>query len=237
VKTLLAIAGGFGSRLKSVVSDVPKPLAPVGGKTFLSFWVENCVRQGVDDFVFLLHYKAEQMTRAIFELEENGYFGSASIRYLVESSPLGTAGAVINAIRELNITSPFLVSNVDTWLGDGISDVNQSEMSSVAIIKVPDCRRYGRVEHDGFRVKSFFEKSVSVGAGDINAGLYQLNPNDFDLSKEGFVSLEREVLPKLVERENLAVVPVSAKFIDIGVPEDYFRFCAWMKNKEAYRAL
>ena len=112
VKPILVLAGGFGTRLKSVVSDVPKPLAPVCGKPFLIYLIENLASQGAKDFVLLLHYEADLIISLVSEfLEHNNAYG-ITITSIVEDKPLGTGGSIMNAVDTLNIFHLLQVSQI-----------------------------------------------------------------------------------------------------------------------------
>ena len=228
MKTFLVLAGGFGTRLRSIVSDVPKPLAPVAGKPFIVHLIHHWVAQGVNDFIFLLHYEAGQIEGVLNELSRHEEFKRIRFRVLVERAPLGTGGAVLNAIKIFNINQGFMVTNADTWLGSGIKKLAGLDTTAVAAVKVANIQRYGSLKFSGGKVISFEEKSDSIGEGYVNSGLYHLLPRAF----EGFAigtrfSIETEVFPKLVASRQLDVIKLSEKFIDIGVPKDYLAFCKW----------
>jgi len=223
---LLVLAGGFGTRLKSVVSSVPKPLAPVKGRPFLNFQMENWISQGITDFTFLLHYEAKKIIDFITNWQQVDDKRGINIRFIVEDKPLGTGGSVANAVKKLKIQSKFFVSNADTWLDSGFSLLSESPSPSIAVTKVNDISRYGSVILDEHNyVKSFAEKVQEKVPGIINAGISCLDPKIF-LSWNGKIcSLETDFLPRLAKDGNLFSVRLDVNFIDIGIPEDYDRFC------------
>ena len=135
MKTLFVLAGGFGKRLRSSVPDVPKPLAPVDGRPFLSYLIDHWVEQGVTDFVFLLHYEARQIEFVLQQLANDPKFSAVHFSTVVENKPLGTGGAILNAIADLKMTESFLVANADTWLGSGVEILSKSLPSCLATIK------------------------------------------------------------------------------------------------------
>ena len=143
MKPLFVLAGGFGTRLRSIVSNVPKPLAPVAGEAFLIHLIHHWVAQGVDDFVFLLHYEAEQIESVLNDLSRHEEFSQITFRVLVESTPLGTGGAILNAIDFYGINSSFMVANADTWLGSGVKKLAAMDSSAIAAVKVANAERYG----------------------------------------------------------------------------------------------
>ena len=122
-RQLLVLAGGFGTRLRSVVSEVPKPLAPVRHKPFLYYLVEQWMAQGVRSFTFLLHHEAERIEYFLDSEKREGILTGCELRTLTEPQPLGTGGAVAFAVRQFALEGSFLIANADTWLGSGIHQV------------------------------------------------------------------------------------------------------------------
>ncbi len=231
VKPILVLAGGFGSRLKPLVSDVPKPLAPVCGKPFLIHLLENLYSLGAREFVFLLHYEADAIKEIIAEVIDNNVLDGVKITSLVEDIPLGTGGSIMNAVNVLNITESFMVINADTWLGSGFKQLSLSTPNSIVAVNVEDCSRYGALVVIDGKIERCLEKSSSHCSGLINAGLYHLSPDIFNqvLDDTSF-SLEADVFPSVVDGGMLSAIEINADFIDIGVPEDYLRFCRWIES-------
>lgn len=227
---MLVLAGGLGTRLRNAVRDVPKPLAPVGDTPFLHYQVEHWIAQGVKSFVFLLCYQADLIERFIEERLE-GVFRGCAVESITEPEPLDTGGAVAYAVRRFNLTGSFLVTNADTWLGAGVGELLVAGADAMIAVRQRDVARYGRVDFDsaGF-VKAFREKAESVGEGWINGGMCALHAEHFAAWNGKRLSLERDVFPKLVAARRLRAVPLGADFIDIGVPDDYSRFCRWQES-------
>ena len=231
VKPILVLAGGFGSRLKPLVSDVPKPLAPVCGKPFLIHLLENLYSLGAREFVFLLHYKADEIKETIAEVINRNDLDGIKIISLVEDIPLGTGGSIMNAVNILNITESFMVINADTWLGSGFKQLSLSSPNSIAAVNVKDCSRYGALVVINGKIEQFLEKKSSYCSGLINAGLYHLSPDIFNQVLEGTsFSLEADIFPSIVDRGMLSAIEINTDFIDIGVPDDYLRFCRWIES-------
>ena len=228
---LLVLAGGFGTRLKSVVSSVPKPLAPIMGRPFLNFQMENWTSQGITDFIFLLHYEAKKIIDFIETWQQKNQNRNINVRFVVEDKPLGTGGSIANAVKKFNIRSRFFVSNADTWLDSGFSLLSESPSPSIAVTMVDNVSRYGSViiGEDNF-VKSFAEKSTNQVPGTINTGISCLDSEIFFSWDGGICSLERDYLPQLAKKGNLYSVCLDENFIDIGIPEDYERFCKWVEK-------
>lgn len=230
---LLVLAGGFGTRLRPAVSDVPKPLAPVGQRPYLHYLIRHWREQGAEELIFLLHHQADTIVSFLSSEDRAGEFGSRSPRTITEPEPMGTGGAVAYAVRELRLTGSFLVSNADTWLGTGIEALLNTPPASMAIVEVTNSERYGSVVTKGNKVVEFKEKSGSSGAGWINAGLYHLNAAMFAGWDGAPFSLERDLFQGLAAAELLSTVALDTDFIDIGVPEDYYRFCRWVESGRA----
>jgi D-glycero-alpha-D-manno-heptose 1-phosphate guanylyltransferase len=225
---MLVLAGGFGKRLQSVVAEVPKALAPVGQVPFLYLQIEHWMAQGLRSFVFLLHHQADLII-SFLEAEKNGLLSGCQVTWLVEPTPMDTGGAVASAVKQLNLPGDFLLTNADTWLGAGVQDISRSAAPSIAVISLRDASRYGQVQFNNqFNVTAFREKSSSQGPHWINAGLCHLNADLFKNWDGQPFSLERISLPELAYRGALRAVPLQTDFIDIGIPDDYFRFCHWI---------
>jgi D-glycero-alpha-D-manno-heptose 1-phosphate guanylyltransferase len=222
---LLILAGGFGTRLSSVLSGVPKVLAPIGNKTFLELIVQNWRTHGIRDFAFLLHHKAEIVEQYI---EENNktLFDGCNIEIIIEPEPLGTGGSIAHALTKMNTSDSFLVINADTWMDHGLLDVARIPGPSMGVIKIEDASRFGGVIFDNKNlVTAFLEKDKSKCSGWINAGIYHLNAEIFSGWKGEQCSLERDIFPRLVNEKKLIAVPITnSGFIDIGIPADYIKF-------------
>jgi D-glycero-alpha-D-manno-heptose 1-phosphate guanylyltransferase len=227
---LLVLAGGFGTRLQSVLPDTPKALAPTGSAPFLALQLENWIGQGVGSFVFLLHHQADQIKTFLHSVE-GGLLKDCEITTLVEPTPMDTGGAVAHAVRDLGLDGNFLVTNADTWLGAGIREMSVSLAPAMAVIRLDNPGRYGQVQFDNrYRVTAFTEKNTMDTPGWINAGIYQLNADMFKNWDGKRFSLERQLFPALAESGELRAVVTTHDFIDIGVPDDYNRFCRWLED-------
>ena len=235
MKPLIVLAGGFGTRLRSLISDVPKPLAPVAGHPFIFHLIKHWVAQGVREFIFLLHYEAPQIQVLLDSLSLRPEFDDVQFKAVVEEVPLGTGGAILNAIDFLGLSEGFLVANADTWLGTGIAELALEASSAIAAVNVPNGQRYGCLEVKGNKITAFDEKSFAEGRAYVNSGLYHLLPEVFDGFEIGSCfSIERDVFPRLVSTRRLGVVKLNANFIDIGIPADYLKFCKWVESGKVY---
>jgi D-glycero-alpha-D-manno-heptose 1-phosphate guanylyltransferase len=220
------LAGGLGTRLQSAVPDRPKCLAPVGDRSFLEIQLGLLAKQGVTAFVMSLGHMAQQVVA-----ETNRLRACFDVRTVIEPSPLGTGGAIAFAMRSLGLDE-VLVTNGDTFLGGDLTsmlqplDLTRQELARMAVIHVPNSRRFGGVKAVGGRVTGFSEKGTS-GPGWINAGLYRLHSRVFDAQQSGNAfSFETQILPGLAENGQLGASKIDGAFTDIGIPEDYYRFCS-----------
>ena len=197
------------------------------------YLVENYMSQGAREFVFLLHYEAALIQSRITQMFDCNAFPNIKLTFIVEDEPLGTGGSIKNAINFLNIRESFLVVNADTWLGDGLRELNCSYPNTIAAVNVKDCSRYGALVVGDNKIIKFSEKDSFTRKGLINAGLYHLSPDIFVGSKKNRnFSLENEIFPSLVGKKRLNALQINSDFIDIGIPEDYFRFCEWIKMEK-----
>ncbi len=217
------LAGGFGTRLRSVLADVPKPMAPIHGKPFLAYLIDYLKLQGITEIVLSVHYLKEQI-QAYFETSYDGI----AIRYAIEDQPLGTGGAIVKSLAFVDVSQPVFVLNGDTFLKmdyQAMMQQHQAAMSSMtmALRKLADCSRYGVVFTEGTAVTAFKEIGSS-DAGLINAGVYLMNPQLLKDRVDGEAfSFERDFLfPQISSLQPQAFI-TDNYFIDIGVPEDYAR--------------
>lgn len=225
---LLVLAGGFGTRLKTVIADVPKALAPIGNIPFLQLQLEHWREQGLREFTFLLHHQADQIIEFL-QTQQGGLLKNCQIDWLIEPVPMDTGGALAHAVKTLGLKDDFLMTNADTWLGGGIHEMMQSIAPAMAVVNLSDVSRYGQVHFDhAQRVTAFAEKNDQSATGWINAGLCHLNADLFKNWNGRPFSLERELFATLVQNSRLTAAPLQTDFIDIGVPADYHRFCRWV---------
>jgi len=226
---LLILCGGRGTRLQSAVSDVPKALAPINNIPFLRIQLDNWRRQGVVDFDFLLGYKSdiivqflEQETRRLMTLGQPVRFN-----HVTETQPLDTGGAIANAVDQLGITEEFLAINADTWLSGGINDMRLATPPTIGIVGIDNPQRFGMVTVDEqMTVTAFIEKGTSTSdRAWINSGISKLTPDIFNGWSGERLSLEHAIYPALISQARLRAVRLNTQFIDIGIPEDYLRFC------------
>jgi NDP-sugar pyrophosphorylase family protein len=178
----------------------------------------------VRSFTFLLHYKADLIIEFLKDYAAS--YPDCEINYLVEPHPYGTGGSLSFAMKKLNYEGSFLVANADTWLGFGIEELIHSGSPTIAVVKMENTGRYGEVllnnEH---QIISFSEKSNNFGPGLVNAGVYKLSSDFFKNWDGAPCSLEKNIFPELVLMGRLNALVLKSDFIDIGIPEDYEKFC------------
>lgn len=215
----IVLAGGFGTRLRQVVADVPKPMAPVGGRPFLEILLASLAKKGFSRVILSLGYMAEKITRHF-----GSQFAGLDIAYVVEDTPLGTGGATRLATEACS-EDHIYVFNGDTYLDIEVELLEQQWQSRRQPIvvgrQVPDTARYGRLVVEGDRISSFSEKGT-IGPGLINAGCYVLSRDAlarFPLNQA--FSIETHYLLPEVDRAIVDVFVTKGLFIDIGIPEDY----------------
>lgn len=224
---VLILAGGFGTRLRSVVSDLPKPMVHVANYPFVEFVLKYLKEQGFTHFCFLTGFMSEKVESYF----KDGAHLDVSIRYSVEESPLGTGGSVKKAIQSSS-KNFFLIVNGDTLFLFNTEDLlSTSKVFSMALCRVPDVSRYGEVILENGIVTYFKEKSEELRGGDINSGIYFTSRKiiDFMPSMEAF-SLEKDVFPRLVTQCEIQGVQAEVPFLDIGVPEDFYRAPSFIKQ-------
>lgn len=216
---VLILAGGKGTRLSTVVQDVPKPMAPIAERPFLDYMIRYLVNHKLTNITLLTGYKAD-LIRDYFG---NGESFGAKISYSHEDEPLGTGGAIKLAIKNSS-EDEFLILNGDSFFDLDVLQFISSPIRGkleLALKYVENASRYGLVElDDSERVKKFLEKQDGA-SGTINSGIYFCSRNIIENIKEGFVSLESEVFPVIAKSGELHGRVLDGHFIDIGIPEDY----------------
>ena len=218
---VVILAGGFGTRLRSFVSDVPKPMAPVAGKPFLEILLASLSNKGITRAVLSLGHMADVVAQHF-----GSKFQGIDLVYAIETQPLGTGGAIRVALKSC-VQQVALVINGDTFLELDVSALetqwNQTGRPFIVGIEVDDTTRFGRLVLDGQRVVGFAEKKAG-GSGVINSGHYLLPTDIFDgFDRPDPFSFEIDFLMPNVQNLDFEVFRTNGLFIDIGVPEDFLR--------------
>jgi D-glycero-alpha-D-manno-heptose 1-phosphate guanylyltransferase len=230
----IILAGGLGTRLRDAVPDLPKCMAPVAGKPFISYLIDYYKQQGIERFIFSLGYKHE----VIEEFLQRSY---RDLNYIssIEDEPLGTGGAILKSCKEA------LQKNIIVLNGDTFFRINTSLLSAFHEERNAECSlslkpmtrsdRYGVVEISdqqqiiSFKEKNYYERSL------INGGVYALNKENF--LKETLppkFSFEKDYLESLYTKRKMYGFIQDEYFIDIGIPGDYQKANTDFKHAEPF---
>ena len=232
--TALILAGGFGTRVKDLLGDLPKPMAPVNGKPFVEWIVRWLKAQSVRDVVISTGYGSEFVVN---------HFSSQpvtemNVQCVAELQPMGTGGGLAYAAAQCGASpEAWLVMNGDSLIFADVTALSDElgDADGVMVTRaVPDTSRYGSVRTDApGRITDFVEKQP--GAGHINGGVYLLRHSVLEsFSETRPLSLEREVFPNLLNEKNgLRGHPVEAAFLDIGTPETLPQAEAFVTENQA----
>lgn len=224
----IILAGGLGSRLRAVVPDLPKPMAPIRGRPFLEYLLDYWAGQGVSRFVLSVGYKHD-----IIEEHFATRYKGAEVDYAVEDQPLGTGGGLLLALKRLRRTGPFLIMNGDTFFEVDLAPMRRYHQErraelTIALREVEANSRYGSVgiDKEG-KITTFDNRARTEDRALINGGVYLAEKSAFagmTLESDVPVSIEDQLYPRmLAEGRRLYGFPSSGRFIDIGIPEDYQR--------------
>lgn len=221
--SVIILAGGLGTRLRSAVPGLPKCMAPVNGKPFIGFVIDYFLSQGVRQFILSLGYMHEVITEFV-----DKEYPDLKVVYSIEQEPLGTGGAIRLACTKATGAS-VLVTNGDTLFKVSTATILDFHLKHAAdctlsLKPMKNFSRYGVVtlNNDG-SIESFKEKQY-YARGLINGGLYALNVRAFlneELTEK--FSFEKDYLEKFFAQRKMFGIPQDAYFIDIGIPEDYAR--------------
>lgn len=233
MSSAVILAGGLGTRLRSAVPDIPKPMALVHGRPFLEYQMRYWVAQGVNHFVLSIGYKYQTII---------SHFGSkfegATLEYVVEESPLGTGGGLLMAIEKLDKDKYFLLLNGDTYFSVELNVLTDFAVKNnadwcLSLYRTSESGRYMGVdvEPNGL-ISSFRSKNISLNKL-VNGGVYLVKPSALNLmsfSSGKKISLEDDIFPNAVKLNyKIYGKEFAGQFIDIGIPEDYYRAADMLK--------
>ena len=217
----IILAGGKGTRLQTVISAVPKPLAPVQGQPFIFILVRFLLFHGIKEIIISTHHLAEKFGGYLEDFKKI----AQSISLIKEPAPLGTGGALRFSCQQFSASENILVLNGDTFFDFDLSAFvkKYARETALALKEVPDSARYGTVELKDGNIQKFTEKSKTPAFGAIYAGFAIVSTQDIlDFLPEGSSSLEKDFFPKLLRESRPVKGEIfNGKFIDIGIPEDY----------------
>jgi NDP-sugar pyrophosphorylase family protein len=210
------LVGGLGTRLGDLAGGGPKPLAPVAGRPFLEWLFDKAAAEGCRDILLLAGHRAEALDAYV----NVGRWRDAALRISIEPQPLGTAGALVNALPMLDET--FLLLNGDTWFGFdwGRLTGTQGLDLVMALRAVSPADRYETVALDGDVVTAIRPRDPGLGEGLINGGVYLMRRAVLE-GLTAPASLEADLLPRLCAQGRLGGRVCEGDFIDIGVPDSF----------------
>ena len=219
----IVLAGGLGTRLRSVVPDLPKCMAPINDTPFLSYLIDHLILQGITHFVFALGYKSNEFIHFLEAKLPNNNFS-----IVVEEEPLGTGGAIKLAISKTT-NKDIIALNGDSLFKANLNELMQFHLEkksscTLALKPMQQFERYGSVEiNDHATITSFKEKQL-IESGLINGGVYAINiPNFLENNLPNKFSMEKGYLEKFAAEGKFFGHIQEAYFIDIGIPEDFAR--------------
>ncbi|MDB5810227.1 MAG: phospho-sugar nucleotidyltransferase protein [Betaproteobacteria bacterium] len=224
--TAIVLAGGLGTRLRSEVADLPKPMAPIAGRPFLEHQLNYWIAQGVRRFVLSIGY----LPQTIVDHFGAAYKGAA-LEYVIEKTPMGTGGGLLLAVEQSGIDEPFLALNGDTYFAADLSVLKDFAAAHDAdwcfsLFRTSEPGRYMGMEVSGHGMITALQTDTAQRDRFANGGVYWIEPR---MLKErygltGKISLEDDFLPAALRAgKRLCGVEFPGTFIDIGVPADYRR--------------
>ena len=221
VMEAVILAGGFGTRLKAVIGNLPKALAPVSGRPFLEYLMDSLIKKGFNRTIISVGYQAEKI---IYHFGHN--YNGIHIDYVQEKVPLGTGGAIKIALAELRGAEGFVL-NGDSFLDiDFQAIIQQRNINKRPIIvakNLKNAERYGNLKVTKNNLVGFLPKGTK-GAGLINAGCYYLKKKQLEgLPLGAQFSFEKDYLLPYAKQHLFDVYIAAGDFIDIGTPSDYLR--------------
>jgi D-glycero-alpha-D-manno-heptose 1-phosphate guanylyltransferase len=215
----IVLCGGLGTRLRPVVSDVPKPMAPISGRPFLEYLLAFLAAEGVSRVIMAAGYK-HQVIADHFGARWNGL----DIAYSIEPEPLGTGGGLRLAMGRLEAAAGLVV-NGDSLLITPLAPLARAIADGAALAMAAcwraDAAGCGVYELDGGRLSGFHQGAPGE-AGLVNAGVYAVTRDLFaGAPLPAAFSFEQDFLAPFAGRIEARVVTVEGGFIDIGLPETY----------------
>jgi D-glycero-alpha-D-manno-heptose 1-phosphate guanylyltransferase len=224
IREAVILAGGYGTRLRDVIQDIPKPMALIRSRPFLEYLLAYLEYQGIQKVVLSLGYQSQIIINHF-----GNRFHSLEVGYSIEDEPLGTGGGILHALKNAQ-NEALLVVNGDSFFGADLALLYRFHQEkkadlSIALCHLDDTSRYGLVEcDDSQQITGFREKSSVSGAGWINGGIYILRKDFFSERTPGErFSFEKEYIPAQLPRAAIYGYPAKGYFIDIGTPESFLK--------------
>jgi len=233
----LILAGGFGTRIKHLAPDLPKPMIPIHGKPFLEWVVLQLSSQGIEEFVLSTGYLAEKVA----EYFDRQPVPGAHVKCAVEKEPLGTGGAILYNLSKLDVMRPWILAgNGDSMvrfdLDEMLAQVGDGVEGVILGLRQDDCSRFGKLSVAAGRLLGFAEKAP--GPGVINAGVYLLRRSALQAFPASYpMSIEKDYFPaRLAAGGVYHVVETAGPFLDIGTPESLAMADQWIAEAESWLA-
>ncbi len=224
LNTAIILAGGFGTRLKSVVSDVPKPMAPILEKPFLTYLLRYLSSFQLKHVVLSTGYLS-----SVIENYFGNNFNGIKLSYSIEEEPLGTGGAIKKAMQLVQDENT-LVLNGDSFLDIDIvafsKFFSQNDFEGLLACRaIENAGRYGTIKVDKNRIIEFKEKTGTNESGIINGGVYLLNKEHYlkKTPSSSSFSIEKDYFEQFHQHCKFGAYLCNSYFIDIGIPEDYLK--------------
>ena len=225
LNTAIILAGGMGTRLKTIISDLPKPMAPIMNVPFLTYQLNYLKHFGIKKVIFSVGYLSEKIIA-----HYNQSFENISIEYSIEKNPLGTGGGIRMAMSNLK-EDLVLILNGDSFFDLDLEQfynlhLEQKSDFSLALRYVNNSERYGNIEFNSSnQITSFIEKNQLNQSGYINAGVYILSKKLYLQNTKPNInfSIEKDFFEKQLNQLIIKGFEFKDYFIDIGIPEDYLK--------------
>ena len=221
----IVLAGGFGKRLGHLTLSTPKPMLEIHNKPFICYLFDRLSFFEIDEVILCIHYQKDK-----FKEYFSKYYKKLKITFSEEKKPLGTGGAIKNALKFIENDDPFLIMNGDSFLDIDLRILKKFHVSNnldltITIKKMDDCKRYGQIILNNNKISKFLYPGNNA-SGYINSGVYITHRQIFkSTSLKSFFSFEKDFLKKSVNNVNSMCFKTDDYFIDIGVIEDYKKLC------------
>lgn len=214
----IILVGGFGTRLKELGNKIPKPMMPVGGKPFLYILMKKLEKEGCTKIVLSLYYGADY----IIERINTDNPVDCDVEFCIEPKPLGTGGAIKFSSKHIT-SDKFIALNGDSYCDVSYQAAWRATLTSELLLVaafVPNVERFGKLQIDQQNKIIELNEKKSLGPGFINAGIYGISKQLILLENKQSFSFENNFLPKHLDK--CSALKVNSKFVDIGVPNDYY---------------
>ena len=223
------LAGGFGTRLSKVIKDVPKPMAPIGNIPFLEYQI-NMIEKSIPEYemTILTHHKSQ--------IIEEYFRDNTKVKVIREHKPLGTGGAIKNAIEILKYENnePILVLNGDSYINTDFNKFIKNSHNNINILCTyqEDCERSSTIEIKNNIIKKFNKQGIRKKNSYISTGCYYFKDTLCVREYPDEIFMIEDFFEKIYNDIDLYAYTYTGDFIDIGVPKDYIKFCELMKNED-----